>query len=860
MRKTALILALILTVCAFNVTCFADEGAADVQTVETLQLSVENLNFLTGLGILGDARDKFTDLSAPATRAHSAYLAAKLTVSALTSTQQIFGDVESSHWAFNAVNTAANCGIVSKADNFEPDGIVTLEQADKMFVCALGYTPRAESLGGYPVGYVQTANRLKLNQDVVSSGTLKIYDLLQMAANAAETDVMLVQSMGESFEYRSENGLTPLTEVYDIHKTEGVVTSNGRTALTQPDLGSDIIVVIGGTEYNAGSSNVAGFLGQKVSAYYKDVKGAADRIVYVVSDDTNKIVNIVSADLGSYSGNTLTYYVDGKKKTLHTSPALTVIYNEQTLIDYTNNHILVNNGEVTFIDNDGNGVYDVALSYAYSTYYVSSVNKEAKTVIDEVSDKQNTRILNLDPLDVTVRIFDSTGKIAAFDTIVPDTVITVFESVDGKYVDVYTGYTTVEGKITTVNNSGTNTILTVDDKNYTVDVVCPSEIILDAQAVLYINSYGKVAVIKYSASEKQIGFLIAYGKDGGIETNRKMKVVGSDGESVTLYFADKARVNDVKLTDTNESLIWNSAYEKTVNRRPVFYKVNEENEVTDIYPAEFEYDADIADDLSREIRMIHHDTSVSSYYSSDDAAFNSMEATANGLYPNTYTSGSVVYFAVPTDSSATDEDYTLYDMSTHNNGLPLGKVDLYAAKDSKLVTVAAVKYSIDESNIDWSSDGVTLAVLGDFRTILDEKDREVTATSNILDGRQLNIGNYTKTKNLHPGDMILYTYNTANKQISQAMKLYDAEKDTGLVVKDGARGRYGLRGTIIGYTENTYYLETAAGDIMPFRPNVLLADLRDDEVKKCTSADLAVGQEICIYYTEASVKCIVIIK
>lgn len=666
--------------------------------------------------------------------------------------------------------------------------------------------------------------------------------------------------MGSSNDYRAEKGVTPLTEVYDIYDIEGVVTSNGRTALTHSDLGEDIIVTIGGVDFNAGSSNVAGFIGQRVKAYYKTVRGAADKLVYIVSDSTNKIVAIASDDLESYSGNILTYYADGKKKTLRTSPALTVIYNEQTLINYTDSHILVANGEATFIDNDGDSVYDVVLSYAYQTYYVSSANKEAKTVIDELSDKQSARILNLDPLDVTVRIFDFAGKQAAFDAIVPDTVITVFISADGKYTDVYTGFSSVEGKISSVSTSGVNTSIVVGDKEYVIDAVCPSEIIIDADASFYINSYGKVAVIKYNTSAKKIGFLLNYGKDSGLDTRRRMKIVDSEGEAVTLYFAEKAKVNDVKLTDLNESEIWDPSSSQTQNRRPIFFKVNEENLVTDIYPAEYAYDSTLADDLSREIRMIHHDTTVSSYYSKTDSAFNSMEATPNGLYPNTYVSGDIVYYAVPTDTTATDDDYTLFDISTHNNGLPIGKVDLYAAKDSKLATIATIKYSIDESNIDWSSDSVSLAVLGKFSTILDEKDREVKTTTNVLDGRQFNIGTYTKATNLHEGDMILYTYNSANKQIAQAMKLYDAANDKGLVVKDGARGRYGLRGTIVGYTESTYYLETAAGDIMPFRPPVQMADLRDDEVKSCSSAELAVGQEICIYYTEAHVKCIVIIK
>ena len=81
--------------------------------------------------------------------------------------EEAFSDVPDSHphqgaidllYALNLVNGAQDGGSVA----FEPDVPITLLQASKILVNALGYYSQAEEAGGYPGGYQTTANRLHL--------------------------------------------------------------------------------------------------------------------------------------------------------------------------------------------------------------------------------------------------------------------------------------------------------------------------------------------------------------------------------------------------------------------------------------------------------------------------------------------------------------------------------------------------------------------------------------------------------------------------------------------------------------------------------------------------------------------------
>ena len=82
--------------------------------------------------------------------------------------QTLFRDVAGSHWASGYINYASNEGIVNGKGSgiFAPEAQVTLEEAVKMVVCALGWESQAQQQGGWPDGYYTVARNAGLLENV----------------------------------------------------------------------------------------------------------------------------------------------------------------------------------------------------------------------------------------------------------------------------------------------------------------------------------------------------------------------------------------------------------------------------------------------------------------------------------------------------------------------------------------------------------------------------------------------------------------------------------------------------------------------------------------------------------------------
>lgn len=79
-----------------------------------------------------------------------------------------FNDVDDNNWAVGRIAKAAELGIVNGYGdgNFGPSDYVLYEQAIKMLVCAKEKDDEAESLGGYPNGYILVAEKYNMLDNV----------------------------------------------------------------------------------------------------------------------------------------------------------------------------------------------------------------------------------------------------------------------------------------------------------------------------------------------------------------------------------------------------------------------------------------------------------------------------------------------------------------------------------------------------------------------------------------------------------------------------------------------------------------------------------------------------------------------
>ena len=183
------------------------EAPSDVLVYESPEWN-KYLNELTKYGLFeGDANGDFTPYK-NITRAEMAKVLCKaLRISPDSyNTQmfntQMFSDVDSSHWAFGYINALAATKIVEGNDDgsFSPDREATYAETVKMLVTAMGYAPRAEGLGGYPYGYIETARELDLIKDIDLALDLYCprYIVFTLMYNALDVPFLLQTGFGEN--------------------------------------------------------------------------------------------------------------------------------------------------------------------------------------------------------------------------------------------------------------------------------------------------------------------------------------------------------------------------------------------------------------------------------------------------------------------------------------------------------------------------------------------------------------------------------------------------------------------------------------------------------------------------------------
>lgn len=178
------------------------EAPSDVLVYESPEWN-KYLDELTKYGLFeGDANGDFTPYK-NITRAEMAKVLCKaLRISPDSYNTQMFSDVDSSHWAYGYINALATAKIVAGNDDgsFLPDREATYAEAVKMLVAAMGYAPRAESLGGYPYGYIETAKKLALTKDIDNALDLPLprYIVFTLMYNALDVPFMIQTGFGEN--------------------------------------------------------------------------------------------------------------------------------------------------------------------------------------------------------------------------------------------------------------------------------------------------------------------------------------------------------------------------------------------------------------------------------------------------------------------------------------------------------------------------------------------------------------------------------------------------------------------------------------------------------------------------------------
>lgn len=387
-----------------------------------------------------------------------------------------FSDVEENNIYYKSINFLYDLGIINGVGNgeFKPDDVIMPEQAAVIIVKALGY-----DIAVRDGAYLPKAYELKAFKGIsLDSNGIRVMDLVEILYNMLEIPVM-----ENDF---SNNGYSVSDEIFSeaalgIYKIQGVVTDNGIISF-EGESKRENYVVIDGLSIEA--TGFAGLLGNEVECWYR----IADDIpvcVYAGKIETDDICYIESYNIDDYKDLEYTYTENEfstKEKRARIEKNYTFIYNGYVFDPSYGSavpYMIPQEGDVTLVDSNSNGVYDVVIVNNYKTSLVSRVDVNEEVVY--LSD--NTRC---DLSDVLYTIKDIDGSNIEIKNIKKDDCVMVGKSVGGENYNIICSSQTFSG----IATSKTDEYYTISDVQYRVSSSANIDIKLSESYTFIVNAKG----------------------------------------------------------------------------------------------------------------------------------------------------------------------------------------------------------------------------------------------------------------------------------------------------------------------------------------------------------------------------------
>ncbi|MBQ7033881.1 MAG: S-layer homology domain-containing protein [Clostridia bacterium] len=532
-----------------------------------------------------------------------------------------------------AVSAAIGMGFDAFGENHKA---LTTAKAVEEIVKLLGYEVYAQRDGGF----MGTAARIDLIRGMdVSSEYLRGGEFALLLENALGIYLADPTSYGESADGRYvESEDTLLTRFRHLTLYKGVLEQNENTGLARGK------VAVGTNLLDVGDSDAKNFIGQKVEAY---TEGEDNKIVYIRANKNVKTttVDAEKIDPGQTDMGRLVYEDEnGHTKSITISGAQ-VLYNGKYKTNADVNTITPAQGAVTLIENGGSGA-DYILVEKYSNFIVDSVFAEENKIFFK-----NRPELIWDVNDTSKRLSMQGGR---FDTLTEWTVLSLYESEDGKVIRAIVSTKTATGKIVEISDED----VTVGETVFSLAEDVFGTISLGEEYTLLQDASGKIAGVNDEMIKKEYVYYTTMAKGKGMDGKVSLRIFTKDNVMEVKEVKDPVMYNGSPIPAAQ--LLEKPALMSGTTPIGQLMVIEREGDfISSIETAKngtkmteterlsvFSYDVEIPDRA--------HDTDAKRLYQGFDARI------LAGKY---LVDSGIVYFVVPEKYSAKDSDYHAYGWS-----------------------------------------------------------------------------------------------------------------------------------------------------------------------------------------------------
>jgi hypothetical protein len=791
------------------------------------------------------------------------------------------------------IKTAADVGYINGYGNgrFNPRDDITLNEAVKIAVLAIGFPDAAEAKGGYPTGYMLQANSKKLLNGVNTGGAFTWNDAAMLLFNVLSAEYNKVTAVYEDYKVYETDGSNMLEAYHHIYRGAGIVNGNYLTRLDgrAPVSGADKID-INKVGYKTDDLSIFDMFARAVEFYYKldEITEERELICAGLKQGYGQPVSFEADDITrGLSGNVMEFQTEsGKNVKISLSEGYSAVYNYQYIPDVKNFNLFPEGAYITAYDNGGDSKYDALVVLSYEDYCVDTVSQINQSLFSKTGS-----ILSLDTNEADKRVrvsFD--GKIAEVTDIKENDIVSAAVSLDGKAVSAVISRNRVSGIIESVSgdsyeytlNGAGHTFydeIEINGNVYKTSVTLKNETVAGNPKVyelkpglegeFYLNQAGRLAYVKVSyGSGKEYAYLVDKHIKKGVDGRVELKLFTIGGKMETLSLRDRIIFND----GTRESSL--NADNDFLNTLPL-------NEVLSIVKNK--------DGLITSVELPRDNTAVTDYIGYDTAAFTKdyknkaryigsagsfalkywLGAKSTVFYIPSDKNDDISYAVMDSDDLSNDQEYdiTVYDSDSDRKiGVVImdGGTSNSTSNSAKAMVITRVmKVSSEEGDTETAIEG-----LQDGETVKFSASESLTV-STVNPG----FANKIPLESLKPGDVIQYGL-TQNKKIRNYRLLFTADEAKAGVLEwkySSTSGDYSgdnffkaqlsaLYGEVVQKSGSTLAVKTNDGAGISFHmynnPNIYRVN--GGKVYKAASSDIEPGSKLFIHYNLVNIRNIVI--
>ncbi len=502
-------------------------------------------------------------------------------------------------WASSYIEYCTNLGFVAgdgTTGKFNPTTSVTVSQAAKMLLVALGYNADIEKYVGYDwqINTDAGANTAGLYDGLSgdTSAALTRDNAAQMIYNALNATMVKYEGVYDLTsgtmkpQLTNKDMKTLLEEKFGAIKVEGVVTANEYAGLGDKNCNasSDAALDEGKTSIHVTDadatmgcgtykvSSTLDMLGKTVTMFVKPGKNSTDPakatvLGSVIVSDSNKVVTTTASK------------TTAKLETLLKDNKLSVNGKTQYSVNYAPtelNKLIANpaGAEYTFIDNNDDGKVDFAIQFVQTFGKVSSYNDKGDGSI-------SVKLLNNDSTKTYMTSFSSSDAIedvVGFEDVKKDDYVLCYvlgdpddgvmhiekaEYIEGTLTSIRGGKAVVDG--TTYEQSGLVKGVSADVDNQDLATTLADSI--GETVVFYLDAAGNVALVTDAATSTDYLYVLESDTYKSFSDSIQAKVVLADGTKATVD-VDPDSVTLITTDDGKE--IAKGAYSYTKNSKDVY--------------------------------------------------------------------------------------------------------------------------------------------------------------------------------------------------------------------------------------------------------------------------------------------------